>query len=350
MIEDSLKEKLLFNPNAREDLKVFNGETSNILDLTNIPKDSEVFHKLVDTMYANNWLPHKVSMADDDSDYKNKLTDDDRNGYDMVISFLAFLDSLQTNNLPNISNYVTNPHIVYALARQTWDEALHSKSYGWIFSSIMSKEKASHLYNLWKTSPILLERNKWIASIYQEFINKPNLRNFIRALIANYLLEGVYFYNGFQLFHTFANRGLCIGSNTQISYIKRDELVHTVIFEHIIKLGFKETKGLQKQVEQMVYDMFKEAVQWEIAFSNEAIGNKILGMSETSIKDNAHYLANKRLEKIGYDKIFDDVKNPYTHLDKISGVEDETSNRTNNFEATSISYKSPEILNGWDNL
>lgn len=347
-MEELLKEKLLFNPNAKEDLKVFNGETSNILDLSNIPKDSEIFHTLVDNAYANNWLPHKVDMSNDSYDYKNRLIDDEREAYDSTLSFLAFLDSIQTNNLPNIANHITNPHIVYALARQTYDEAIHSKSYGWIFSSIMSKEKASHLYNMWKHSPIMLERNKFIASIYQEFVNKPNERNLIRSLIGNYMLEGVYFYNGFQLFHTLANRGIMIGSNTQIKYIKRDELIHCTIFENILNLAFKEDTSRRGKYENMVYDMFREAVQWEKEFSNHTIGDRVLGMSKNSIETYAEHLANRRLSKIGYDEIYEKRKNPYLHLEKLGGVEDETSNRTNNFEATSISYKSPEILKGWD--
>ena len=329
-------------------LKVYGGETSNILDLTNIPKDSEVFHKLVDTAYSNNWLPHKVEMGSDKYDYKNKLTNDEIYAYDNISSFLAFLDSIQTNNLPNLSNYITNPHIVYALARQTYDEAIHSKSYGWMFSSIMSKEKATELYNMWKSNNILLERNKFIASIYQEFINKPNEKNFLRTIIGNYMLEGLYFYNGFQFFHNLCNRGLMFGSDTQISYIQRDELVHCTIFENIIKLMFKENSKLRINYEQMIYDMFKEAIQWEIEFSNQTIGSKILGINHKSIYDNTYYLANRRLSKIGLDEVFEKTENPYKHLDKQTAVDDETSNRTNNFEGTSITYKSPEIMTEWE--
>ena len=72
-MDKKLKQKLLFNPDAVEDLRVFGGETSNILDLSHIPKDSEIFHKLVDMLYSNNWLPHKVSMASDIYDYNNEL-------------------------------------------------------------------------------------------------------------------------------------------------------------------------------------------------------------------------------------------------------------------------------------
>ena len=74
------------------------------------------------------------------------------------------------------------------------------------------------------------------------------------------------------------------------------------------------------------------------------------GIRKESIKDNTHYLANKRLKNIGLDEIFPKVQNPYKHLDKIAGVDDESSNRSNQFEVTSITYKSPEILDGWDDI
>ena len=342
--------KQLFNPDAQENLKIWGGETSNILDLSNIPKNSECFHKYVDTAYANNWLPHKVSMAGDVSDYKNKLTHDEKEAFDNIISFLSFLDSIQTNNLPNISDHITNPHAVYCLARQTWDEALHSKSYGWILSSLMSMEKANELYNKWKTNETLFQRNQFVADIYQNFVDNPSEESFVKAIIGNYMLEGIYFYNGFQFFHNLANRGLMSGTDTQISYIQRDELVHTMIFESIINIFFEENPGYREKYKAMIEQMFIEAVNWEIKFSSETIGDKILGMSTKSITDYAHFLGNRRLEKIGFNKIFEDVKNPYIHLEKQAGVEDETSNRTNNFEETSITYKSPEILAGWEDI
>ena len=345
-----LEKKLLFNPNAIEDLKIFGGETSNILDLSNIPKDCEIFHKCVDTLYNNNWLPHKVSMDSDKYDYKNRMTPDEIEAYDNILSFLAFLDSIQTNNLPNIAGYVTNPHVVNALSRQTWDEALHSKSYGWIFSSLMSKEKSRELYFKWKEHPLMLERNKFIAKIYQDFVDNPSELNFIKSVIANYMLEGLYFYNGFQFFHNLANRGLITGTDTQISYIQRDEIVHCTIFENIIKIAKKENPELFLEHKETFREMFKVATQWEIDFSCDVIGDKILGMSKNSISDYAKYLCDYRLENIDEEPMFGIKENPYKHLEKQAGVSDETSNRSNNFEVTSITYKSPEILNEWDEI
>ena len=343
-----MKEKKLFNPEAQDDqIRVYGGDTTNLLNLENIKY--QWAHDIFDVIFSNNWLPHKTSMLDDKVT-KESLTPDENDAYDDLLSFLIFLDSIQTNNLPNIAKYITAPDIVYVLARQTFDEAVHSKSYGWILSSLYTHEEASKIVYRWRENKLLLERNKFIADIYQEHVNNPSDASFVKTVIANYLLEGLYFYNGFQFFHNLAARGLMIGTDTQIRYIQRDELQHCNIFKNIVKELKRENPEMMALYENTVYDLFKQAVDWEIRFSVQTIGNKVLGITEQSIIDHTHFLANKRLKEAGYDEIFPKCKNPYIHLEMIAGVDDETSNRNNNFETTSISYKHESAINGWDDL
>ena len=340
--------KKLFNPEASDDnIRIIGGETTNILNLENIKY--KWAHDIFDVIYANSWLPHKVDMGKDKSEWK-ELTSDEQEAYKVLISFLMFLDSIQTNNLPNIADYITAPDVIYVLARQTYDEAIHSKSYGWIGNSIFSHTDFNEIVYKWRENKLLLERNKFITDWYEEFQNKQNDEGFIKVTVSNYLLEGLYFYNGFQYFHNLASRGLMIGTDTQIKYIQRDEIQHCNIFKNIIKETRKENPELFEKMTPVIYDMFKTAVEWEIKFSTDIIGNKVLGMTVDSIIDYTNYLANKRLKDIDLEQIFPESKNPYKHLDGIAGVEDETSNRANNFEVTSITYKNASILNGWEDL
>jgi len=341
--------KPLYNPDVDDKKqKIYNGETTNLLNLSNVKYPQ--FIEYVNTAYSNNWLPQKVDMSKDRKQYENVLSTDERDAFDNLISFLTFLDSIQTNNLPNISDYITLPEIVYFLARQTWDEALHSRSYGHILQNMLSKEEADEIVYKFRENSILANRNKYIADTYTESRDNHNDKNFISALIANYLLEGVYFYNGFQFFHNLANRGLMIGTDTQIRYIQRDENVHLVAFKEIISLFQQEDPEIWEKHTETVYDMFKKAVEWELEFSLDALGDKILGITKQSITDYTYYLANKRLKDINMTPIFPKVKNPYEHLEKIAAVDDESSNRSNQFEVTSITYKSPEIFDGWEDL
>ena len=344
-----MNEKRLFMPENNDDnIRIIGGKTTNLLNLENVKY--QWAHDIFDVLFSNNWLPHKVSMGDDKANWK-KLTEEEQAAYKDVISFLVFLDSIQTNNLPNISGYITAPDVVYVIARQTFDEAIHSKSYGWILSSIFSHKEASEIVYRWRENELLLERNKFITDQYESFLDDQTPQNFVKVAVANYLLEGLYFYNGFYLFHNFASRGLMIGTDTQIRYIQRDEIQHCNIFKNILLETFKENPGLLAEMESTIYDMFKTAVDWEIKFSTSIIGDKILGMNSNSIIEYSNHLGNRRLKEIGLKQIFEKgKKNPYSHLDLLAGVEDETTSRSNNFEVTSISYKQTSILDGWDDI
>jgi ribonucleoside-diphosphate reductase beta chain len=348
MNETPLNIKKLFDENATDDnIRIFNGETTNLLNLENIKY--QWCHDIFDAIYANNWLPHKVSMGKDKAQWKD-LTEHEQNAYKDIISFLVFLDSIQTNNLPNISDYVTAPDVVYVLARQTYDEAIHSKSYGWIGSSIFSHTEFKKIVYKWREGGVLKERFEQVTNGYEEFLKNPTNREFIRVLIKNYLLEGLYFYNGFQFFHNLSSRGLMIGTDTQITYIQRDEIQHCNIFKHTMLEVQKEEPELWADMEDEIYELFREAVDMEILFSSTVIGDNILGMTTQSITDYAHFLANKRLKDIKLTPIFPKAKNPYKHLEMMAGVEDETTKRANNFEITSINYKNASILDGWEDL
>ena len=343
--------KKLFNPNADDrKQRLYKGDTTNLLNLANVKYPE--FISWVDKAYANNWLPQKVDMTKDRKQYENVLSDDERQAYDDYLSFLIFLDSIQTNNLPNIADYITLPEVVYFLARQAYDEAIHSRSYGHILQNMMSPEDADKIVYRWRENPILKERIQFITDIYERARSEHSDKNFVSVLIANYLLEGLYFYNGFQFFHNLTSRGLVIGSDTQIRYIQRDENIHCIAFKRMIEISMEEDPEIwTDEMIEHVYTMFREAVEWEFKFNYDILGDKILGIRKTSITDYTHYMANKRLKDIGLDEIFPKVKvNPYKHLEKIAAVDDESSNRSNQFEVTSITYKSPEIIDGWDEL
>ena len=341
--------KKLFNPEADDfkNNKFIDGDITNILNLANVK-----YQQFIDRFYvafSNNWLPDRVqNISSDKMQYENVLSVDEKKAYNLILSYLVFLDSLQTNNLPNISDRITNPEAVMWLARQTYDEALHSYSYGYLFKEMMSKEDFLEVIYLWKKDKVLFERNKYIANLYEEYRNKNDNKAYLVLLVANFLLEGVYFYNGFMYLHNLAYQGKMVASNTMIAYIKRDEIQHCLAFKDKI-LIFQEENS-EDWDEELVYNLFEEAVKQEITFGLYAVGNGILGMSSETIHDYTYYLANRRLKEINMKPIFPERKNPYKHLEKFASVENENTNVTNNFEKTSINYKSPEVFKGWENL
>ena len=344
-----MQRKKLFNVEGNDDVlqrKMIAGNVTNLFNLNNVKY--QWANKLYRLMMENFWIPEKVSLFDDKRAY-DELTPAEQNAYDGILSFLVFLDSIQTNNLPNISDYITAPEVNLILAIQTYQEAVHSQSYAYIIESIIPAEKRATIYDRWRDDKVLFERNKYIADIYQKFVDDRNDVNFARVLIANFLLEGLYFYNGFNFFYNLAARSLMIGTADEIKYINRDELTHCVIFANIIKEIRKEKP--QFFVDDEIYEMFRMATQQEIAWSNHIIGDQVLGITPQTIEQYTKFMANKRLKEIGLQPIYEGFdETPYKNLEKISDTNGDGNVKGNFFEANVSSYNQSTAVEGWDEI
>ena len=343
-----MEKKKLFNPEGNDriqDRKIINGDITNLFNLNNIKYTwAKDIYRI---MMANFWVPEKVDLTQDIKDYK-ELTDDEQRAFDATLSFLIFLDSIQTNNVPNIADYITAPEISTILAIQTYQEAIHSQSYAYILESIVTAEKREEIYNKWRDEKILLKRNEYVAKIYQDFLDEPNDHNFAKTLIANYILESLYFYNGFNFFYNLASRNLVLGTADEIRYINRDELTHVVIFKNIINEIKNEYPDLI--TEEIVHELFSNAVNQEIEWANYIMGDRILGINQESTEKYTKYLANLRLKQIGFKELypgFDD--NPYSHLERLAD-KDGDAMKSNFFESTNSSYSQSSAIDGWDDL
>lgn len=70
----------------------------------------------------------------------------------------------------------------------------------------------------------------------------------MKTLIANYILEGIYFYSGFMFFYALGRINKMPGVVQEIRYINRDENTHLWLFRSIIlELKKKENTYLQKK-------------------------------------------------------------------------------------------------------
>jgi len=345
---DKLGRKKLFNPKGNDKVQarqIINGNTTNLFNLNDVKYTwTKNMYRI---MMGNFWVPEKVDLSADVLDYK-KLTQYEVKAFNGIISFLIFLDSLQTNNIPNISDYITAPEISTVLAIQTYQEAIHSQSYAYILESVIPVDKREKIYDFWRDDKILLERNEYVANIFQEFIENPKDETFARVLIANYILESLYFYNGFNFFYNLASRNLMLGVADEIRYINRDELTHVVIFKNIINSLKNEKPGLITQ--ELVHSMFKEAVKQEIDWSNHILGENILGINEVSTEKYTKFLANLRVKMLGYDEIYEGYDtNPYSHLEKLAD-KDSDGMKSNFFESTVTNYSQSSSVDGWDEL
>ena len=345
--QELMGQVLLFNPEWDDDIhkrRVIKWDTTKIFQLNNTKYTWA--KNLYQIMIWNFWVPEKVKgLWEDAIQYQNSLTKEEKKAYEWILSFLIFLDSIQTLNLPNISDYITAPEINLILAIQDYQEAIHSQSYATILETVVPAEKRDNIYYFWKDDKYLLDRITFIWNIYQDFVDNKTDKNFFRAIIWNYLLESLYFYNGFAYFDTLADMGKMVASQRMINYIRRDELTHVTLFANLIKEIRKEYPNLFDK--DLIYEMFQEAVNQEIAWSNHIEWEGIVWINERSIDAYTKWLANQRLEMLWLDPLYPNyTENPYKHLNRL---QDNNIEKWNFFESTVTNYtQSSSMKWSWD--
>lgn len=337
----------MFNPNGNDEIEartIIKGATTGLFNLntTKYPWAKSLYQVMV----GNFWLPEKVSgLKDDARVFQSDLSQEEQHAYKGILSFLIFLDSLQTVNLPHFSEYITSPEVNLILSIQAYQEAIHSQSYATILESVVESKEREEIYYFWRTDKILLERNTYIGQIYEDFVNDPTDTNFFRGIVANFLLESLYFYNGFAFFDSLVDRMKMLATGRMIAYIRRDELTHITIFANLIREIRKEFPEIYN--EELIREMTGMAVAQEIEWSKHILGDRIPGISGKTTENYTRWLANNRLAMLNIGPLYPEaVTNPYKHLDRL---QDTNSDKSNFFETTVVNYTQSTSMNGsWD--
>ena len=335
-----LTQKTIFNENGDDSVinrNIINGNATGIFNLNSVKY--QWAPKLYKIMLNNFWIPEKISLVDDKVTIK-ELTKDELEAFKNTLSFLIALDSMQVSNLPNLSDYITAPEVSSLFTLQAFQELIHSNSYQYLLQELFPNMEREEIYNYWRTNPILLKRNKFIAGQYQQFNEDKSLSNFKKALAADFALESIYFYNGFQFFYQLAARNKVANVAKMIKYIENDEVTHVSMFTNIIREIFDLTDPTDRQI---LIDTLMEAVAQEIEWAHEVYGDRILGISIQSSESYVKYLANQRGKLLGLGTLYKGfTKNPYEYLN--------TEKRENFFETKVTEYSRSEAVDGWDDF
>ena len=327
--------KKIFNENGeRGTQSIIGGNTTNLREWNRTKYDWA--HNLYRTMLNNFWISEEVSLSEDVKAFPY-LTESERRAFDKIISFLNFLDSVQCENLPNLSRYITAPEVSSLLNIQAFQEEIHAQSYSYILDTVTNPITRDKIYDEWREDEHLLKRNKFIAGIYQDFNTSPTEHNFIRAVMANYILEGIYFYSGFSFFYTLARQGKMTATSTIFKYINRDEITHLVLFQNMIREIRKENPELfTKELEEELREMMRTGVEHEIEWGQYVTANEIMGINNDLIDAYIKHLSNQRLKALGLEILYPEItKHPMAWIDSFSNL---NNTKTDFFEAKVTNY------------
>lgn len=332
-----MHKKVLFNPEGTRDLgqqRLIGGKSTNLIEFANCRYDwAEQLYRKMRQFF---WIPDEVPLVDDKRQYPT-LTEAEQTAYKKTLAFLIFLDSIQVDNLGALALYITSPEVVSCLKTQAFFETIHAQSYDYLLTSVVDSVTREEVYTMWKDDPILLARNRFITDQYQEFIDSPSEKAFIRSCMADFLLEGIYFYSGFAFFYALGRQDKMGGTVSLIRLIQRDENTHLALFTHIMRtLSEENPEWFDQGTRQEITGMLKTAVEHEISWGKYITRNQILGLSDNIIENYIKYLGNIRSEAIGLEQPYGQIKHPMPWVDAFASM---NATKTDFFERKVTNYQ-----------
>ena len=341
----SLNRVPLFNPNgsdSAQNQQLVNGNATGIANLNESRYGWA--NNLYNSMRNNFWIPEIVSMTPDKTTIKY-LTTEEYSAHLDSLGFLIALDSFAQANLPNVMHFISAPNVRLCIGEQTSQEGMHTQAYQYIAENTLPKADRDKIYTRWKTNPMLLDRINFLSEMGEGFLENKTEENFLKVCIANFCLEGIFFYQGFNFYDQLASRKMLISTQKEISYIRRDEITHVTLFKNIL---LELRRWFTFDVDEMMIYVLRLAVGQEMKWG-KTIYQNILGINDQTIEDYCYYIGQERADQLNLPQIFPKRENPYKHLVALQST-DGKGKKENFFETTVTSYDRSESLGGFDDF
>lgn len=296
---------------------------------------------LYDQAVANTWFPNEIQLGQDLADWK-KMSDEERHALTFLMSYFNPNELLVNKALAfGVYPYVNAAECHLYLAKQMWEEANHCMSFEYVLETFpIDRETA---YNAHVDTPSMARKEefetKFIKRMTEDTLDittTDGKKDFVRNLVAyNIILEGIWFYSGFMVALSFRQRNLLRNFGSLIDWVVRDESLHLKFGINLILTVLEENEDLQteefaSEIKQMIID----GVEMEEAYNRDLLPNGILGLNSDYINQYVKYLADRRLEELGFDTHYK-VSNPA----KWMAAANDTLELVNFFESTNTSYE-----------
>lgn len=344
--EPLTKIKLLNPEHPNKSTGVLNGQSSGLLNWNDIAYPQ--MYDLYQALLANFWKAQEINMQDDIKQW-DSLSDVEKDVFLRINTQLASLDSLQTPTMSQAMDYVTDSSFKAIFAVISQQEAVHTESYSYILSSLVSVSEQNARFNQAKSDPVVQKRNDLIVDAYEEFRQNPTPQNLFKLSVNSINLEGIYFYAGFAFFYHLARQQKMLKTSTMISYIQRDEMQHAYFIAQFIRIMLTENPELHTDENiQYIYTIIDRAVQLEKEWAHYILAD-IKGLDLIEFEGYVEYLANKRLRQLGLDNLYEERSNPMPWI-HVFGDDMMNETKSDFFEQKSRTYTKVSQTNGFDEL
>ena len=285
--------------------------------------------KLYKQQEACFWTAEEIDLAQDISDWENKLNNDEQHFIKHVLAFFAASDGIVNENLAmNFVNEVQYTEAKFFYGFQIMMENIHSETYSLLIDTyIKDKEEQNILFNAIETIPAIKKKAEWA-------IKWINSKSFVERLVAFAAVEGIFFSGSFCSIFWLKKRGLMPGLTFSNELISRDEGMHCDYACHLYNNHIDK-----KLSEAKIKEIICGALEIEKEFITEALPVRLIGMNSDLMEQYLQFVTDRLLVALGCSKVYNST-NPFDFMENIA-----IQGKTNFFEKRVAEYQKAGVHN-----
>lgn len=294
------------------------------------------------TQQRLHWLPEEVPLAEDVRDWKKKLTPAEKNLMTQIFRFFTQAD-VEVNNcyMKHYSQVFGPVEVQMMLSAFSNIETIHIAAYSHLLDTIGMPEIEYQAFLKYKEMKDKYE--------YMQNASMKTRRDIAKTMaLFGGFTEGIQLFASFAILMNFPRFNKMKGMGQIVTWSVRDETLHCLSILRLFKTFIDENPdiwddGLRSEIVQSCRDIIEiEDGFIDLAFEMGGVE----GLEAQEVKNYIRWIADRRLQQLTLDPIYNIEKNPLPWMDEmLNGAE-----HANFFENRSTEYSRAATEGSWEDV
>ena len=292
------------------------------------------------TQQRVHWLPEEVPLADDVKDWQRNLSSGERNLLTQIFRFFTQAD-VEVNNcyMKHYSQVFKPTEVLMMLSAFSNIETIHIAAYSHLLDTVGMPELEYSAFLKYKE---MKDKFDYMQGFTVD--NKTEIAKTLAAFGA--FTEGLQLFASFAILMNFPRFGKMKGMGQIVSWSVRDETLHCLSVIRLFRTFVQENPEIwTEELRRDLTNICATIVEHEDAFIDLAFElGGVEGLNAADTKTYIRFIADRRLQQLGLEPLYNIEKNPLPWLDEmLNAVE-----HTNFFENRATEYSRASTSGTWD--
>lgn len=292
------------------------------------------------TQQRVHWLPEEIPLADDVKDWHRVLTEAERHLVTQIFRFFTQAD-VEVNGayMKHYSQVFKPTEVLMMLSAFSNIETIHIAAYSHLLDTIGIPETEYAAFLKYKQ---MKDKHDFMQSF------NVNSKHDIAVTLAAFsaFMEGLQLFASFVILLNFPRFNKMKGMGQVVTWSVRDETLHCLSMIRLFRTFLSENPEIDTpELRDKIHDVCIETVLHEDAFIDLAFEmGPVEGLTAAEVKLYIRFIADRRMEQLGYGTIYNVPKNPLPWVDDmLNAVE-----HVNFFENRATEYSRASTEGNWE--